>query len=709
MKSFFKYGFVTIGMLSATCQCYAAQNSSQDVSASIGINVNGGLNGRGNSVQQIYRSLDKETIVRKLFKSNKTSYMNSVDDLQHMILRRDKNLCWVVLPEWKTYIEMPINYCLERLNQFDDLDDNCKVVSDDKRVPEIDITKQGYFNVKIHCENSGKDYSGRMVISNVKQGHVPASIFEVPEDYKKVVIGQALKARFDKDYLSENTSEDALVENLLTGSTSYSDVIDKLKAISPNNNVSADNLMLNNIIFNYLSAKIKILTDVIESANVFDKTSDFYNKLISKNNAIITIQREIYTRSYSTEHEQLIKTTGMDINLKSSLAELLINPSWQPEAKMIYGLDNMKSFQTHKDGILMTTDSLYGVTKNAFLYTKENFVDGQKLAGKFASYAGTYKYKSLTGLRNVYAFKSYDLKKIQSAVSKFYFYPEVRNLANSESSKAYFDKIVQAWNARENKVEITSDSLVMDIGSYDTANNNLPIKITTKPGAVKPLRVSATIPFSPAEAESFIQQSKSGLILPSATVKASGDVLGVAITNKADNYIVDLENGEFVPPAVSKRIKEFTEAKLLEQQKIEKENQRLKIMEQTGFDFSELIARDIKTGLIWAKDGNLPGKSVTWYEAKDFAKNSNYAGFTDWRLPTNDELIAFVEHCTSNLKYDYFNSIGFTNFQRGRYWTATSARGVPIDSAYTVEMIGDLKLYNIKSYNNFMLLVRKGN
>jgi hypothetical protein len=452
MKPIFKYGFATILMLSATCQGYAAQNSNQDVSASIGINVNGGLNGRGNSVQQIYRSVDKETIERKLFKTNKTSYMNSLDDLQHMIIRRDKNLCWVVLPEWKTYIEMPISYGLERMNQFDDLDDNCKVISDDKRVPEIDITKQGYFNVKINCEKSGKEYSGRMFISNVKHGHIPASIFEVPEDYKKVVIGQVLKARFDKDYLSENTSEDALIENLLTGSTSYSDVIEKLKAISPNNNVSVDNLMLNNIIFNYLSGKIKILTDVIASADVFDKTSDFYNELISKNNAITAIQREVYSSSYSAEHEQLVKTTGVDINLKSSLAELLFNPSWQPEDRMMYGLDNMKSFQTHKDGILMTTENLYGVSKNAFLYTKDNFVDDQKLTGKFAIYAGTYKYNSLTGLRNIYAFKSYDLKKIQSVASKFYFYPEVRNIANSKSSKAYFDKIVQAWNAREKKL-----------------------------------------------------------------------------------------------------------------------------------------------------------------------------------------------------------------------------------------------------------------
>ena len=701
-----KSKIVMLFILLSACQCFA-QNSNQDVSANIGINVDGGLNGRGNSVQQIYRSVDKETIVRRLFKSNKSSYMNSVDDLQHMVIRRDKNVCWIVLPEWKTYIEMPISYGLERMNQFDDLDDNCKVVSNDKRVPNIDITKQGYFNVKINCEKSGREYSGRMMISNVKQGHIPASIFEVPEDYKKVVIGQALKARFDKDYLSEKTSEDALIENLLTGSTSYSDVIEKLKALSPNNNVTADNLMLNNIIFNYLSGKIKILSEVIASADIFDKTSDFYIELTSKHKAITAIQQEIYSNSYATEHELFVKNTGYDLSLQTALPELLINPSWQPDSKMIYSLENMKSFQTHPDGVLMSVDSMYGVSKNAFLYTKENFVDGQKITGKFAFYSGTYKYKSLTGLRNIYAFKPYDLKKIQTAVSTFYFYPNIRDNAKSAKAKAYFDTILQSWNNHEKKVEIASDGLVLDIGSYDTTNNNLPVKITTKAGAVIPLNISATIPFQSAEAESFVQQSKGGLILPSATVKANGDILTVVLINKADNYSATLENGEFVPPAIQQRIKELKQAKLLEQQKIDKENQRKKIIEQTGFDFDELTARDIKSGLMWAKDGNLPGGKITWYAARDFAKKSNYAGYTDWRLPTNNELIALVEHCTSHLKFDYFNSIGFTNFQNGRYWSGTSARDMSIDSAYTVEMIGDLRLPNIKQYDNFMLMVRK--
>jgi len=46
--------------------------------------------------------------------------------------------------------------------------------------------------------------------------------------------------------------------------------------------------------------------------------------------------------------------------------------------------------------------------------------------------------------------------------------------------------------------------------------------------------------------------------------------------------------------------------------------------------------KDTKTGLMWAKKDN--GCSVTWQEAKEYCENYRGGGYTDWRMPTRDEL-----------------------------------------------------------------------
>jgi len=46
---------------------------------------------------------------------------------------------------------------------------------------------------------------------------------------------------------------------------------------------------------------------------------------------------------------------------------------------------------------------------------------------------------------------------------------------------------------------------------------------------------------------------------------------------------------------------------------------------------------DPDTGLMWAgKDNN--GKDVNWRQATKYCRNLRLAGYSDWRLPTIDEL-----------------------------------------------------------------------
>ena len=47
---------------------------------------------------------------------------------------------------------------------------------------------------------------------------------------------------------------------------------------------------------------------------------------------------------------------------------------------------------------------------------------------------------------------------------------------------------------------------------------------------------------------------------------------------------------------------------------------------------------DPATGLMWARQDN--GNAVNWNQANNYCRNLNLAGFTNWRLPTIDELAA---------------------------------------------------------------------
>ena len=50
---------------------------------------------------------------------------------------------------------------------------------------------------------------------------------------------------------------------------------------------------------------------------------------------------------------------------------------------------------------------------------------------------------------------------------------------------------------------------------------------------------------------------------------------------------------------------------------------------------------DSKTGLMWAAKDN--GADIDWQGAKGYCKNYRGGGFTDWRLPTQDELAGLYD------------------------------------------------------------------
>lgn len=95
------------------------------------------------------------------------------------------------------------------------------------------------------------------------------------------------------------------------------------------------------------------------------------------------------------------------------------------------------------------------------------------------------------------------------------------------------------------------------------------------------------------------------------------------------------------------------------------------------------VVKDTKTGVTWARNANIAGRAMGWYEAEAFVGKLNYAGHSDWRLPTKEELEAFKTdgHGTWQEVFDNeseakTNGHGvlehlFDNEKEGCYWSST--------------------------------------
>jgi len=109
---------------------------------------------------------------------------------------------------------------------------------------------------------------------------------------------------------------------------------------------------------------------------------------------------------------------------------------------------------------------------------------------------------------------------------------------------------------------------------------------------------------------------------------------------------------------------------------------------------------DNLTGLMWAKDANLPNGYGTWQQALDYVTGMNSGAHpnfdhTDWRLPNRKELHSLADAS----QYDPALPVGapFTNVQAGYYWSSTTYAGLP-DYAWIVGMWGDGVYAYYKSY-----------
>lgn len=149
----------------------------------------------------------------------------------------------------------------------------------------------------------------------------------------------------------------------------------------------------------------------------------------------------------------------------------------------------------------------------------------------------------------------------------------------------------------------------------------------------------------------------------------------------------------------------------------EKERERIewekRIKEK--YTFSDLTVLDNETKLMWTRDANIAGKDMNWDDAFKFIASLNeqkYAGYSDWRLPSKEELETLVNFAKGQgitEKFDkYFNKIGFKNVQSFVYWSSTTVAG-STGSAWYVDMDGGgVYSYYTKTSDYYVLPVRAG-
>jgi len=119
--------------------------------------------------------------------------------------------------------------------------------------------------------------------------------------------------------------------------------------------------------------------------------------------------------------------------------------------------------------------------------------------------------------------------------------------------------------------------------------------------------------------------------------------------------------------------------------------------------YSNGTVRDTETGLMWAAKDN--GKGINWHGAKKYCEDYRGGGYTDWRMPTQDELVSIYDKKRKNRHgYHVTRLIDITNCCP---W-ASETRG-PVAALFRFDHGWRFWFRQPGSYCNRALPVRSGN
>jgi hypothetical protein len=281
----------------------------------------------------------------------------------------------------------------------------------------------------------------------------------------------------------------------------------------------------------------------------------------------------------------------------------------------------------------------------------------------------------------------------------------------------------------EKEYTLNPEDLVVELGTYDVEKQRFPVRVknktvtgkkgkktqvtaTRKPGGIQ-VAVNGMIPLSRDEARKFQQEWKSGLIRPEVTAQAgSGQIRGVVLANDADSDRMQYQQGWFIKQSILKGDKRFIDldhqtmldtktgvsykvsGRLIDLDSqtifdrktgtinqirgrfIDLDNVSM-LDRKTGnvlqireyfLDLKDGTVLDTRTNLMWAAKDN--GAEINWQNAKSYCENYRGGGYSDWRMPTLDELVGLYDKNKTNRHgYHITDLIEVTNFAPWAYDT----------------------------------------
>jgi hypothetical protein len=131
---------------------------------------------------------------------------------------------------------------------------------------------------------------------------------------------------------------------------------------------------------------------------------------------------------------------------------------------------------------------------------------------------------------------------------------------------------------------------------------------------------------------------------------------------------------------------------------------------QPRFERASLVLKDNKTGLVWPLNADIAGRTFSWGDAQDYVVRLNlekYAGFSDWRVPSLEEIESLIEHVrttgfmggnSEGTVASRLQEMGVQNVQSEGYWTSTtniyySAEAWYVAMTNGTGSVGDKALY----------------
>ncbi len=122
-----------------------------------------------------------------------------------------------------------------------------------------------------------------------------------------------------------------------------------------------------------------------------------------------------------------------------------------------------------------------------------------------------------------------------------------------------------------------------------------------------------------------------------------------------------------------------------------------------------IMTRDNVTGLIWEiKTEANKGDRYTWQNAQDVfvagLKSARFGGFSDWRLPSRQELASLVNRGVWNPSIDV---LWFPKTQSSGYWSATTDAYLT-NFAWLVHFYNGIVYFHDKSHSYYVRAVRAG-